>query len=372
MIERNGAGAPRLRIGSRLLVGLIACAAWFSPGTSWAEFMMRTNVAGQTIEGEPLAWNDVQVLLMGRDGQLYDFDPTVATGSYKTAPRFYGYSSSEMKSLLRSEFDKRFDISTTQHYLIVHPAGERDQWAGRFEELYKRFTHYFRIRGFQTQEPPYPLVAIVFREKDEYYRHAAAGGTALQPNTLGHYEPRSNRVFLYDVTTDAPHVDWSTNASTIIHEATHQTAYNVGIHRRFTGAPRWLVEGLATMFEARGMWNSQYDRTQADRINVERLSEFRTYVATRRQAGALVQLLSSDRAFKSDPMGAYAEAWALSFYLSETRPRLYAKYLQKVADRPMFSDYSDAERMADFQDVFGNEMRMFEAKFLQFFDEEVK
>ena len=83
----------------------------------------------------------------------------------------------------------------------------------------------------------------------------------MQPGTLGHYDPASNRVFLFDATKDAGY-DWSENADTIIHEATHQTAYNVGVHKRFIAAPRWMVEGLATMFEARGVWNAQYDRTQ--------------------------------------------------------------------------------------------------------------
>jgi hypothetical protein len=308
------------------------------------------------------------MLLLGRDGRLYDFDPRQAKEAQKTSPRFFGYSQSEMKSELQREFDKRFDVSTTQHYIIVHPAGQRDEWAGRFEELYKRFTHYFRVRGFSPKEPKYPLVAIVFRDQREYYQHAAAGGTPLQPNTLGHYEPLTNRVYLYDVTTDTD-ADWSENAETIIHEATHQTANNVGIHTRFTYPPRWLVEGLATMFEARGVWNAQYDRTQADRINAGRLRDFHHYVATRRQPGALVQLIASDRAFQSDSGGAYAEAWALSFYLAETQPRLYAQLLQKTAERPMFSEYSDAERVADFMDIFGREMKMFETKFLRYMAE---
>ena len=118
-------------------------------------------------------------------------------------------------------------------------------------------------------------MAVVFRDQAEYFRHAAASGTPMHPNTLGHYDPTSNRVFLFDETAGKSNADWSENADTIIHEATHQTAYNVGVHRRFAAAPRWLVEGLATMFEARGVWNAQYDHTQADRVNRGRLDGFR-------------------------------------------------------------------------------------------------
>lgn len=334
-----------------------------------AEFMFRARVDGRMLEGKPLTWSAEQMLLLGRDGQLYEFNPKLAKEAQKTSPRFFGYAPAEMKAELQREFDKRFDVSATRHYLVVHPRGERDQWAGRFEELYNRFEHYFRVRDFSPQQPPYPLVAVVFRDEDEYLRHTAASGLPMRPGTLGHYDPTSNRVFLFDATTGGSGVDWSENADTIIHEATHQTAYNVGIHRRFTAAPRWLVEGLATMFEARGVWNAGYDHTQADRVNHGRLMDFRDYVATRRQPGALVGLLSSDQAFRSDATGAYAEAWALSFYLCETQPRLYAAYLAKTAERPLFSEYPAAERMADFQHVFGREMKMFETKFLRYMEE---
>jgi hypothetical protein len=350
-----------------LLVLLTLIASWNSAPAD--EFMFRARVDGRMLEGKPLSWSAEQMLLLGRDGRLYEFNPKLAKEAKKTSPRFFAYSPSEMKTALQQEFDKRFDVSTTRHYLVVHPAGQRDQWANRFEELYKRFEHYFRVRGFSLAEPPYPMVAIVFRDEPEYFRHAEASGTPMRPGTLGHYDPLSNRVFLFDVTANASGIDWSENADTIIHEATHQTAYNVGIHKRFTAAPRWLVEGLATMFEAPGVWNAQYDHSQGDRVNRGRLKGFRDYVATRRQPGSLASLLASDQAFRSDVDGAYAEAWALSFYLCETQPRLYAAYLAKTAQRPLFSDYAAAERMADFQDIFGREMKMFETKFLRFMEE---
>jgi hypothetical protein len=334
-----------------------------------AEFMFRARVDGQMIEGKPLHWSQQQMLLLGRDGRLHDFNPKLAKEAKKTSPRFFGYSPSEMKTALQQEFDKRFDITTTRHYLVVHPAGERDQWGNRFEDLYNRFEHYFRVRGFKLSAPEYPLVAVVFRNQDEYYKHAAASGTPMRPNTLGHYDPTSNRVFLFDVTAGGSGIDWSENAATIIHEATHQTAHNVGVHKRFIATPRWVVEGLATMFEARGVWNKQYDQSQSDRINRGRLDEFREFVKSRRQPGSLATFITSDNAYQSDPSGAYAEGWALSFYLCETQPRLYAEYLKKTADRPLFSDYTAAERMADFQEVFGGEMKMFETKFLRYMDE---
>ena len=331
--------------------------------------MFRARVDGKLVEGKPLSWNSEQMLLLGRDGQLHEFHPKAAKEAKKTSPNFVAYSAAEMKTLLLHEFDNRFEISTTRHYVVVHPLGQRDEWANRFEDLYNRFGHYFRVRGFEIQEPPYPLVAVVFRDQAEYFRYAAASGTPMHPGTLGHYDPVSNRVFLFDVTAGSSKGDWSENADTIIHEATHQTAYNVGVHRRFAAQPRWLVEGLATIFEAPGVWGARYDHTQPDRVNRGRLDGFRSYAASGRRPGSLAVLLTTDGAFRSDPDGAYAEAWALSFYVCETQPKLFAAYLAKTAGRPPFSDYSAAERMADFQSVFGSDMNLFEAKFLRYMQE---
>ena len=55
--------------------------------------------------------------------------------------------------------------------------------------------------------------------------------------------------------------------------------------------------------------------------------------------------------------------------MCETQPRLYAAYLGETAERPLFSDYPAAERMADFQDIFGSDMKMFETKFLRYMEE---
>jgi hypothetical protein len=331
--------------------------------------MFRARVDGRMLEGKPLYWSDSQMLLLGRDGALYEFNPQQAKEGKKTAPRFLGYEMRVMKQDLYDQFGDRFDLTTTQHYIVVHPRGQKDLWAQRFEDLFRSFTRYFRVRGFRPQEPPYPLVAIVFRNEEEYFQHAAALGTPLQPGFLGHYDPQSNRVFLFDITAGRDTDDWSLNADTIIHEATHQTAYNVGIHTRFTHPPQWVVEGLATMFEAPGVWNSQSHQTAPDRWNRSRLRDFRQHVAPHWQEGTIQRLVASDDFFGRDPAGAYATAWAFSFYLCETVARDYSTYLATTADRKMFSSYSTAARIADFESVYGNDWKMLEVKFLRFMAE---
>jgi hypothetical protein len=81
---------------------------------------------------------------------------------------------------------------------------------------------------------------------------------------------------------------------------------------------------------------------------------------------ALSELVASDRQFRGQSTFAYALSWALTFYLVETEPAKYEKYLARTADRPPFTEYTAAERTADFTAVFGSDWRMLEARFLRF------
>src|SRR6185503_9045546 len=94
--------------------------------------------------------------------------------------------------------------------------------------------------------------------------------------------------------------------------------------------------------------------------------DFKKYVANRRQAGSLAEFVSSDRIFQSDAEAAYGEAWALTFFLFETQAKHYVEYLQKTAARPHFVEYRGPERLADFQECFGKDLRQLEARFLRF------
>jgi hypothetical protein len=328
---------------------------------SAADFMFRATVDGESIEGRPLAWTDHTMHLLGRDGRRHTFDPQDLTDAKKTSPNFYGYSVPEMKQQLQHEFPDA-EITSTNHYIVVHPRGASSKWADHFEQLYRQFLAYFRVRGFTPAEPKFPLVAIVYPNKADFERALAKEKTKLT-NVLGFYLTENNRVQLFDVTADNPDADWSQNADTIIHEATHQTAFNVGIHNRFAQQPAWLVEGLATMFEAPGVWNSQSFHTLNDRLNRVRLRDFRAGLKTRKP-GTFGTLIASDRLFETDASAAYAEAWAMTLFLCETRPRELAQYFLKTAGRPDFSAYYSTERVNDFAECFGSDFKQLEANFL--------
>ena len=332
-------------------------------------WMLEMTLDGRKIEGTPLAWNSREVHLLARDGRLWTFAPDKARDYRKTSNRFRAYSVSQLRAELLRELGKGFEVSGTGHYLVAHPRGERDLWAGRFEELYRSLVHYFSVRGFRLSEPPFPLIGIVCRNRADFAQYAARQGTPVGRGVLGYYSLTSNRLILYDVGGGkADAADWQQNASTAIHEATHQTAFNTGIHSRYTPPPVWVAEGLATMFEAPGVYNSRSFTRRSDRINRGRFEQFKQLVLPQHQPKLLSQIVASDELFRRSPAAAYAEAWALTFFLVETDPRRYAEYLARTANRPPFTDYTAAERTADFTAIFGDDWRMLEARLLRFME----
>ncbi len=317
------------------------------------------------LEGRPLSWTGKEVELLCRDGSLRTFASEAATETKKVSDSFESYSAGDMRAQLRREFGRDFDVSGTGHYLVVHPAGQRDYWADRFEQLYRSFVHYFSVRGLKVERPEFPLIAIVVPREEDMHAYAAREGTRIGGGVLGYYSSRSNRVILYDRGGGkASKKDWADNSDTIIHEATHQTAFNTGVHRRWPLPPVWVVEGLGTMFESPGVWDSQNHRHREDRINRGRLESFKR-IATKVNGPVLSDVVATDRQYRANPGAAYAIGWALTYYLVETQPGKYRDYLKRTTAHTKRAATSE-QRLADFTAEFGEDFAMLNARFQRF------
>ncbi|HEV3024075.1 MAG TPA: DUF1570 domain-containing protein [Pirellulales bacterium] len=339
-----------------------------APALANDRYTMLVDLKGQEVEGMPLAWSSKQVFLLGRDGKLWDFAPNDAQRFRKTSSYFSSYSAAEIRAGLIRELGGRLEVTGTGHYLVAHPRG-KEAWAARFEDLYRSCVHYFTQRGMQLTEPEFPLVAIVWGSREDFLHYSAAQGTQVRSDVLGYYSPTTNRVTLYDQGAGVTNQrTWLQNEATIIHEATHQVAFNTGVHNRFSSTPKWLVEGLGTMFEARGVWDWINHPGLNERINRPRLAQFQAWSAAGRKSGAFVNLIGSDRQFQTNPSAAYAESWAWVLFLTETYPQKFSEYVQRVARRPRFQEYPLARRMADFTAVFGDDLRTLERHFQTFID----
>ena len=122
--------------------------------------------------------------------------------------------------------------------------------------------------------------------------------------------------------------------ATIVHEATHQLAFNCGLQNRYADIPVWLSEGMAIYFETPDLQSSTGWRTIGS-VNRVRLQGFREYLPRRKSESLKTLLMDDDR--MRDPrtaLDAYAEAWALNYFLIRQRPKQYVEYLKILEQKP--------------------------------------
>ncbi len=352
----------------------LAALVCYQPSCLAQRPLVRLTVRGTSVEGTPAAWSDHQLMLLGRDGMLSTIAANDVQQYTVVSSNFRPMTQREMRGLLLREFGRSFEVSGTGTYLVVHPTGQHDVWAPRFEQLYRAFSHHFSVRGLQIAHPEFPLVAVAFGSREQFVQYAQSLGIKLPPGVVGFYSMLTNRILLYDVTAgNESHTHLNKNVATILHEATHQIAFNSGVHSRLASPPRWLAEGLAMMFEAPGIWDPVHHPQLADRVNWSRFSAYLRLSRSARQSHPpipLEQLITdSDELFAANPEAAYAESWAFSFFLSEKEPTRYVKYLALTATRRPFRRYRPADQRREFASVFGTNLPLLEARFVRFTQE---
>ncbi len=322
--------------------------------------LLDLHVGTQRFTGRILTHNDDSCWFLCRDGRLRQIAMDKVTDFSEASDRFKAHSQIELKRNLQSEFGKNFEISTTSNYVVVARHGSADIYASIFDRIYREFVRSFSARGFDVSKPEFPLIAIVFPDRAGFTKYCHDEGIHVQTGLVGNYLLSSNRIAMFE-RPDATELD-----STVIHEATHQVAFNTGIHSRLAQHPKWVVEGLATVFEAEGVRSRQDLSTPADRINRERYLWFQEYSRTRRSAHSLASFVRDDRRFETATLDAYSEAWALSFFLIETRSTEYGKYLKQLADRDPLKDYNAESRLNDFTNAFGKDINSLEDLYLRY------
>lgn len=377
---------PPVRLG--LWIAALVAGACLCADARAATPLLEFDHAGATYQGRLFAQDEKGFWLLGRDGRLDGLEFSKVTGYRQAAPRFERLSAATLRDRLREEFARSYDVAGTEHYLVVAPPGRARPYAELFEDVYRTFYLYFLTRGLKPAPPEFPLVAVVYADRQSFVAARRSENLPTPPNLIGSYHPLSNRVLLYE----DPHRGDSAASDrfrrvvplpsarfkfapvpadlqgTLIHEATHQVAFNTGVHARLGDNPRWVVEGLATVFESPGVRDNARAFSPKTRINRERFVHFANFAAGRNARRSLAAFVESDRLFDQAPLDAYSQAWALTFFLIESRPVEYARFLKALAERNPLDHYPAEERTADFRRAFGNDLDWLEVELLRFMD----
>lgn len=321
-------------------------------GTNAPPILSVTMQSGR-IEGLPIGLFSDTTLLMRSNGQI-SYLPTHEIVSHSvTGQPFVAQGLGGMQQDLQSEFGSRYSIRYASPYLVVAKSGRIGTWCERFQKFHSSMRSYCLTYGIPLRNLDFTLIAIVFESKREFFEYARNEGSSIPSNCVGYYSQKSNRIVLFE--NDNPK-DMDSTLETICHEATHQFAFNAGLHQRLAETPKWLMEGFAVQFEAPAYCNFT-TRNHASFWPTSQRQAWDELKSDRNRLQQLFQdLIATDEPFKGDVLNAYTVSWAMNTYLSQRRGPQYVAYLRKMGSMKPFTTYSRGDRMRDFSSAFGSDI----------------
>jgi hypothetical protein len=362
--------------------------------------LLELKVGSDVYLGRSVARNEQTCWLQSSDGRLTRLPLERVTEFRKVSPQFRSLSVTEARDQMSREW-KGFEVAAAGSYVVAAPPGKARAYAALLDEVHRAFATFFSRRDFKLTQPEFPLVALIFPTEATFAKYCELDGMGYAPGLRGYYNPDTNRIAFFEDEAavslsplprgheiaplgtletatladrlpgpQLPPVSAITPGSsfrdTLVHEATHQLAFNMSLHTRIGDNPRWVVEGLAMIFERNAAGTGERHGSERQRVNEERYEWFMQ--RTRGNVLPVKDFIAADRPFGAATLDAYAESWALAFYLSERRPADYTKYLQAIQDHDPLADYSPDERVADFQKAFGKDLDWLQVEWLRFMD----
>jgi Protein of unknown function (DUF1570) len=282
-----------------------------------------------------------------------------------------------------------FRTESTDHFVVAYNTERAyaKYIGGLYERLLRGFTNHWKSkRKWKLKEPVEPLVAIVFRNYDEYAAFVKNDIGIDPPATMvAYYNLMTNRVVMYDLTSqlvkpgqkledDRQIMEILANPNaiamitTIIHEGTHQLMFNMGMQQRLAATPIWVNEGLAMYFEPPDLSANSGWRA-IGQINQLRLTTLRQALAARPRApGQLELMLTDDAVFRDQEqlLDRYAEAWGFNYFLLTKYSKEYVDYLKFLSEKPPLVEDSPETRLADFRKFFAKELVELDREFMDY------
>ncbi|MDO4557339.1 MAG: DUF1570 domain-containing protein [Planctomycetia bacterium] len=315
------------------------------------------------------------VLLETTDGRRYIVNAENIL-SRKTDDRPFQVDEPEeaAQKVLR-ELPDGFRIHQTSHYTIIsNTTNDYARWCGGvLEQLYRAFNTFWNGKYVDITEPEFPLQVVIFSDRGQYIHATRNELGEAGASVLGFYSMTTNRITTFDAANTLAMTDrrgrlnvrqiasmpgMSENVRNLVHEATHQLAFNRGLMHRFYDTPRWYAEGMACFFEVPDPGSNKGWGSLGE-PNPLRIRQFASMIA-RRSDGTLRLLENDDALLMSDTaIDAYAEAYSIFFYLIKQRSPQLKKYIGRVLARQESGamEATSAERLEDFESAFGPQQK---------------
>lgn len=372
----------------QLSFAMAACWSLLITSVPADELRLNREVGIEQLTGEILIEaRDGSLLFEANDGQLSILTAEQIEAKTEDNQPVAPITQDAMAEQLLAELPEGFRIYKTKHYVFAYQNNlAYAQWvAGLYDgHLYRGFEKFWDQRKkFELTEPPWPMAVVVFGSKLAYeqYVQRELGGPAGA--MVAYYNLMTNRVAMYDLTSEHSGVSQPTEderhirevlsnpraipmVATIIHEGTHQLMFNRGLQRRLGYAPLWLNEGIALFFETPDLKSSRGWRVPG-KVNPPRMQLFiQNY--RNRPADAIEKMIGDDEPFRNEQTGlaSYADAWALNHFLLNRRSDEMVEYLKYTSSQPPLTEKTPAERLADFKKFFGDDLAKLEEDFIDY------
>ena len=345
--------------------------------------------------------SDGGMILRDRQGKLWPLQPEQIKKRRTDDIPFALMEQAELGKEILKELPSGFSIHKTKHYLICYNTSKAyAQWCGGlFERLFRAYNNYWMRRDMSLSPPEMPMVAIICKDKETWHHYAGREVGNAVDSIDGYYNLITNRIATYDLTANPQtpgRASKSRNISeinrllsqpqagqlvaTVIHEATHQIAFNCGIQQRLSDIPIWLNEGMAMYFETPDLRSKKGWRGMGE-INMNRLVQFRNYLQ-RRPGDSLYSMIangkrmqgrSEDKRFGGQQgiLDAYSEAWAVTYFLLTYQQDDFIKYLKFLSEKKPGRAESEEQKIEDFEKFFGD-LESLDKKFTQRMQKEIK
>jgi hypothetical protein len=281
------------------------------------------------------------------------------------------------------------DYSTRRFVLISNADARWTREQGELlEKTHHQFHRYTKRLGLKPKPLRHKLVCVLFADRDDYRRFAAAHDDVTADWISGYYSPQHDRIVFYNLETedggfadaglDVPKDHWAwpevqaarqrfaderakAATATTIHEAVHQLAFHTSIQTAHIQNPIWISEGLATSFETdkpKGSFGPDHDYS-VRREQFQELVENDTLIPLRQLVTHSEMPDNRDETITA----VYHQSYALVAWLSRFRREELRDYLVALRGenpgRP-----TKARHLELFEEHFGD-VNLLEEKWLK-------
>jgi hypothetical protein len=284
---------------------------------------------------------------------------------------FVGMAAKELADKLQKKFPG-YKVQSTKRFIYVYNTSDLfyKGTSSILESLYPGLIAYCKLRKLTVEDPPYPLVVVMFRKRQEWedYMHGMFAGSSV----AAFYDGATNRVMMYEQSElgeDAPEYAQKQLISTVAHEGVHQILHNIGIQQRLSRWPMWISEGLPEYFAptsvGRGLkWKGAGQVNDLRMKTIDKLLRMgpqRSLQATK-STNTTTEAIVTATDFDAD---GYAWSWALTHFLGEKKKPEFQKYLADIASsEPMKRPDAEGQRRM-FVKHFGSDFAKMDADMLK-------